>query len=142
MICETVHIRERPKTRIINNSSDAYNLVKEFTKNRQEQFIVITLNARDEVIGVHVSNIGTTTAVYNSPKEVFYKAITDNAVSIIICHNHPSRIITPSDGDYKSADRYFKAGAILGIPVKENMVISEYGYSSIKPSVEEFRKGE
>jgi DNA repair protein RadC len=141
MICETVYVKKLPKTKTLNTSSDAYNLVKGFIKGaRQERLIVITLNVVDAVIGVHLLNIGTEKAANCSTKEIFYKAIIDNATSIIICHNHTDGIVEPSRADIELADKYFKAGVILGILVKDNMVISEYGFSSIIPNVEEFRK--
>jgi DNA repair protein RadC len=142
MVFEAVFTKKLKKQVIIKDSADVYKLVKQFAKSRQEQCIVVTLDGTRYVLGVHVVNIGYTDGTPVSIKDIFYKAIMDNATYIIVCHNHTGHLLEPSKTDLKFADRLYKAGTILDIIVKDQLVITEYGFSSIKSSTEAILKGE
>jgi DNA repair protein RadC len=142
MVFEAVFTKKLKKHVHIKDSADVYKLVKSFTKSRQEQLIVITMDSTWYVLGVHIVNIGLTNYTPVSIKDIFYKAIIDNATSVIVCHNHPGDLVEPSKGDLKFSDKIYKAGTIMDITVKGQLIISEYGYSSIKPSMAAVMKGE
>jgi DNA repair protein RadC len=143
MLYEAIYIKKpKKKKKWIKTSQDAYDLLKPFLNSRQEQCIVITMSDGQEVIGIHVVHIGSVTNVTGIPRDIFYRAILDNASSIILAHNHIGDNITPSENDLIVADRFYKAGTIMGIYVRDQLVISEYGYSSIKPSIKAVINGE
>ena len=67
------------------------------------------------------------------PREVFKRAILQNANSIILMHNHPSGDPTPSKEDIDMTDRLIEAGELLGIRVLDHIVIGdENNYISLK----------
>jgi DNA repair protein RadC len=142
MIYEAIYTKKVDKKILLLDADDAYRLVKKYTKSRNEQEIVITMDKRRTVLGVHTIHIGTTDSTLVSMKEIFYKAIMDNATCIIVCHNHFGDCIEPSIRDLKAADNIYKAGTIMDIPVKDQLIISEYGYTSIKPSIKAVMKKE
>jgi DNA repair protein RadC len=139
---EAIYAKKLKKRVLISNSFETYKLVKRFTKSRQEQCIVITLDKGRYVIGVHLVHIGTTNTTYVAKRDIFYKAIMDNAYSLIICHNHTGDAIEPSKNDLKFSDEMYKAGSLMDIKVVDQLIISKYGYTSIKPSIEAVLKGE
>lgn len=94
---------------------------------RQEQFMVIALDARGRVNAVETVALGTLTACLVHPREVFWQAIKHAAASIIVGHNHPSGDATPSDEDGLLTDRLQMAGEILGIPLTDHVVFTENG---------------
>jgi DNA repair protein RadC len=127
----TVIKKRKQKEKKIRTGMDAYNLVKKYAKSRQEQCILITLGGDDMVIGIHLVHIGSSNTVHTSLKEIFFRAIKDNASKIITCHNHTNGSLEPSDDDFKSAHAYFISGNIFDIPVMMDMIVTEYGYTSI-----------
>jgi DNA repair protein RadC len=142
MVYEAIVKKKLKKHVIIHNSEDAYNLVKKFADSRQEKCILITLDICRFVIGVHIVHIGTTDFTPASIKDIFYKAIMDNANSIIVCHNHLGDSFTPSPKDMKFSDKLYKAGSIMDIDVGFQLIITQYGYTTISPSFEAIMKGE
>jgi DNA repair protein RadC len=140
MYYEVLYKKELPEIKKIRTIDDVYALVKQYCESRQEQKIVVTLDGGSCIIGIHLVNIGTANKVISMIRDIFYRAIKDNAVEIIICHNHPGGILDPSPSDFESADRLSAAGLLLGIPVKENLIISEYGFASIKPTMDQVKK--
>ena len=93
-------------------------------KNRdKELFVMAALDTKNRVIGINVVSQGTLDMSIVHPREVFKTAMLLNAASIIVCHNHPSGNTTPSLEDLGTTKRLVKAGAILGIPVLDHLIV-------------------
>ena len=56
----------------------------------REVFLVMLLNTKNEVIGLHRAHVGSLNASVVHPREVMKSAILNNAASIIVSHQHPS----------------------------------------------------
>jgi DNA repair protein RadC len=65
------------------------------------------------------------------PREIFYPAVQDNAVAIIVAHNHPSGNLEPSKEDIEITDKVKKAGEIMGIQLLDHLIISKNGLFSL-----------
>jgi DNA repair protein RadC len=116
----------------IKRPSDVYDLLKSFTKKRQEHFIVLTLNGCHDVNSIHIASIGIMNRTLVHPREIFIHAIKDNSAAIIVCHNHPSGNAKPSSEDLEITEGLKDAGEILGIPLLDHLIISRNGYYSFK----------
>jgi len=116
----------------IENTEEAYNLLKRYAKARQEHFIILTLSGSHNVISVSIVSIGLANKAIVHPREVFYRAISDNAVAIIVGHNHPSGTVIPSKEDKDITKKIYKAGEIIGIPLLDHIIFAKTGYSSLK----------
>ena len=93
-------VRENASDEIIkiNNESDAYELVKdELVSSDREMLLSVMLTVKNDLIGVETVSIGSITASTTTPRDVFKSAILANAVAIIVCHNHPSGELVPSN---------------------------------------------
>lgn len=98
----------------------------------QEEFHVVTLDVQLPVVGTHLIGVGTLDRSLVHPREVFRAAIKDAAKSIILVHNHPSGDPTPSEEDLVVTTRLEQAGATLGIPVLDHIVVARAGAVSIR----------
>lgn len=97
-------------------------------KDEKERFIAILLDTKNRIIGIDLISVGTINQAPAHPREIFRKAITAGANSIIIAHNHPSGDVTPSDADIKVTKRIENAGEILDICLLDSLIIStQYG---------------
>lgn len=115
-------------------SSDAYPaphlLAATFRKERRadrECFWVIHLNTCHQILKRDLVSVGTVRAALVRPREVFKRAITRSAASIITVHNHPSGSLTPSAEDLEIWARLNRAGEILGITVLDHLIITPSG---------------
>jgi len=116
----------------INEAEDVYNLVKdEMCSSDREIFLSILLTTQNTLIGIETVAIGTLNSCVTSPREVFKSAILANADSIVLCHNHPSGSLIPSDEDMKITETMIKSGELLGIKVIDHILISHEGYKSL-----------
>ncbi len=94
----------------------------------QECFYVIHLDAKNRTISQELVSKGTATATLCHPRDIFRSAISRNAVSIIVIHNHPSGNTEPSTQDIKIT-RDIKAGDIIGIKVLDHLILGDTAYS-------------
>jgi len=96
-----------------------------------EQFRVILLDGKHRVIDEHLVSQGTLTTSPVHPREVFKRAIRSSAAAIVLVHNHPSGISTPSADDLDVTRRLVDAGELLGIAVLDHLVICADSYTSL-----------
>ncbi len=116
----------------IRSASEVFKEIEEFKNKKQEHFVVIYLDGGNHIMETRVITIGTINQSLVHPREVFSPAIEKRATSIIVAHNHPSGILSPSREDLLVTDRLKQAGKILGIEVLDHIIIGENGFYSFK----------
>ncbi len=98
----------------------------------QEEFHVVTLGTKNQVLNSHLVTVGTLDASLVHPREVFRPAIRDAASSILAVHNHPSGDPTPSPQDISVTERLESCGKTLGIDVLDHIIVARHGSKSIR----------
>jgi DNA repair protein RadC len=98
----------------------------------QEEFHIVTLNTKHEVLTTYPITVGTLDASLVHPREVFRPAIKDAAAAVILVHNHPSGDPTPSREDLAVTRRLDSAGDLLGIKVLDHIVLGRDSAVSIR----------
>ncbi len=98
----------------------------------KEEFHIVTLNTKNQVIATHQISIGTLDASLVHPREVFRAAIKDAASSIILVHNHPSGDPTPSREDHAVTERLEKSGEMIGINVLDHIIVTPFRCVSLR----------
>ncbi|MBU7015897.1 MAG: DNA repair protein RadC [Theionarchaea archaeon] len=98
----------------------------------QEEFKVILLNAKQKLIRVETVSLGSLDKALVEPRDVFRPAITFNAASLVIVHNHPSGDTQPSEQDVLLTRELCMCGMILGIEVLDHIIISVRDHVSFK----------
>jgi len=99
---------------------------------KQEEFHVVTLDTKHQVIATHRVTVGTLDASLVHPREVFRPAIRDAAAAVLLVHNHPSGDPTPSPEDRAVTDRLERSGQTLGIDVLDHLVVASGGCVSLR----------
>ena len=74
---------------------------------------------------IRIENVsqGTVDSILIHPREVFRHAISANACSIILAHNHPSGDPTPSSADLSATGDIVRAGQVLKIDVLDHVIL-------------------
>jgi DNA repair protein RadC len=99
---------------------------------QQEVFLVVGLNNRNEPLREEIVAKGTISECVVSPREVFRPMIAEAAARIVALHNHPSGDPAPSPQDVALTRRLAEAGALIGIPLLDHIVIGRRGYASLR----------
>ena len=98
----------------------------------KEQFRVLFLDKRNQLIVDELQQVGTVdhTPVY--PREVVKRALELSATALILVHNHPSGDPTPSHADIEMTQTIIKVAGPLGIAVHDHIVVGKEGHASFK----------
>ncbi len=98
----------------------------------KEQFRVLFLDKRNQLIADELQQTGTVdhTPVY--PREVVKRALELSATAIILVHNHPSGDPTPSRADIQMTQQIVEVAKPLGISVHDHIIVGKEGHSSFK----------
>jgi DNA repair protein RadC len=118
---------------VIHTPQEAAGLVLgEMSHLDREQFRVMNLNSRNQVLAVDIVSIGSLTSSPVHPREVFKTPLKRSAASVILFHNHPSGDTNPSSADVDVTVRLKEAGKILGIEVLDHLIIGYNKFLSMK----------
>ncbi len=98
----------------------------------KEQFRVLFLDKRNQLIVDEVQQTGTVdhTPVY--PREVVKRALELSATALILVHNHPSGDPTPSHADIEMTRTIVEVAKPLGIAVHDHIIVGRDGHASFK----------
>lgn len=122
---------ERPQ---IASSKDSFNaFVQSWDKELiqyLEQFKVMLLNRANKVLGICEISKGGINATYVDLKVVFALALKAGASGIILCHNHPSGTLRPSEQDISLTNRAREIASLLDMVILDHIIMGELEYYS------------
>jgi DNA repair protein RadC len=95
-----------------------------------EEFWVLYLNNSNKVLSKSQQGKGGITGTIIDTRLVFKAALEIGATALILCHNHPSGTLTPSDADKQITRKLKAAGQNLDIQVLDHVIVTENGYYS------------
>ncbi|MFA6185525.1 MAG: DNA repair protein RadC [Candidatus Shapirobacteria bacterium] len=117
---------------IVRTSKDIIAQISFLREHKKENFVVLYLNSRDELLNKETISVGTLNASLVHPREVFEPAARYFAAQIILAHNHPSGDSEPSEDDLIITKRLVEAGKIMGIEVNDHIIITKNSFFSFK----------
>lgn len=100
--------------------------------NEVEEFRVIFLNSKFRVIAEETQQRGTINTVAIHPREVIKSALDNGAAAMIMVHNHPTGIVTPSQADISVTKTIRDAAKNCGIELFDHIIISKNDYFSFR----------
>jgi DNA repair protein RadC len=95
-----------------------------------EEFWVVYLNNSNKIIFKAQLSKGGITGTIVDVRLVFKIALEQNAVAIVLAHNHPSGKLQASEADIQVTKKIKNAGLQLDIPVLDHIIVTEHGYFS------------
>jgi DNA repair protein RadC len=98
---------------------------------KQEVFAIAMLDSAGKYIHSRELTRGTINASLIHPREVFRPAIKEAAASLILIHNHPSGQLSPSVEDLSVTQKLVETGEMVGIPVRDHLIIAGDKYLSL-----------
>lgn len=116
---------------VISGSKDVFNYFMSIVEDyHYEGFWILLLNRANKIIKHLRISEGGVSGTVADPKKIFRFSIENGASGIILCHNHPSGNIKPSEQDLKLTNKIRDAGQLLDINVLDHLIIGEEKYFS------------
>jgi len=115
----------------VSCSRDVYAFFKPLLQDSTyEEFWILLLNRGNKILRSICISQGGLSGTVADPKKIFKSALELYAASVVLCHNHPSGNIKPSESDIRLTQKLKKAGAFLDLPVIDHIIIGENNYFS------------
>ena len=126
----TVSPADRPR---INAPEDAAQLLMPRMRHlQQENFVVLLLDTKNQLLAEITITIGTLDMSMAHPREVFKAAIRSSAAAVLLLHNHPSGQEEPSPEDIQLTQQLIEAGKVIGIKVVDHVIIGDGRWCSLR----------
>jgi DNA repair protein RadC len=114
----------------IGSSSDAARIIKEvynpLALDSQEQFYSIYLNRQNRVISVLSVSEGSAIGTVVDVKKVLQGAIECGAEGVILCHNHPSGTVNPSQADIDITKKIKEVCKLMDIQLLDHVIVTGF----------------
>ena len=96
----------------------------------QEKFLVVYLNTAHRIISAKTLFVGTINASAVYPREIFKEALLIGSTDIMLAHNHPSGVLTPSTQDLVVTGKLMECGKLMGVRVLDHLIVSQTSFLS------------
>jgi len=124
-------LAESPEVVQIKCSKDVADIFQPILSDlAHEEFWILFLNRSNKVINRMKLSQGGISGTVTDVRMVMKKAIEYLASGIIVCHNHPSGNLNPSDSDSKITRKIKEAGNLMDIQLLDHLIISDKDYYS------------
>jgi DNA repair protein RadC len=121
-------VKDRPT---VTNTNDVYRIamsaMDQGALGLQEQFLVIYLNRSHRVLATKVHFIGGLSSVTVDIRVIAATALSLMASAVIVCHNHPSRNLEPSEQDKRITIRLKESLKLFDIDLLDHLIVSPDG---------------
>lgn len=119
---------ERPS---VTSSVSAYELIRsKLADLPHEEFWLIMLDRGNRLLGLHHISSGGLHGTVADPKLIFKAALERRASSLLLCHNHPSGQLRPSEEDIKLTRKLVDGARLLDLTVQDHLIVGATGYYS------------
>jgi DNA repair protein RadC len=118
------------KNVIVSSNDIAIFLETSLKDYRHEVFGVVFLNRANKVNHFEIISQGGLTGTVADPRIILKKALESDAISLILCHNHPSGSLKPSRADEELTLKIKEAARYFDIKVLDHIIIGDDGYFS------------
>ena len=116
---------------IVSNSNEIAIYLQTLLKDhRREVFAVVFLNRANKINHFEIVSEGGMTGTVADPRVILKMALENDAVSLILCHNHPSGSLKPSRADEELTHKIKEAAKYFDIKVLDHLIVSDDGYYS------------
>ena len=123
-------LASREKT-VIASSTDVATYLQTLLRDyKHEVFAVLFLNRSNKINHFQIVSEGGITGTVADPRVILKKALEEDAVSVILCHNHPSGSLKPSKADQELTYKIKEAAKFFDIKVLDHLIVSDDGYFS------------
>lgn len=98
----------------------------------QEQFMAVYLDAANQIVHYKVLFVGTLDSSMVFPREIFKEALLCNSSRIMLVHNHPSGVLSPSDADILMTHRIQRIGILMEVEILDHIIVSQRDFFSFR----------
>ena len=115
--------KDRPQIKSSRSAAEIFAEAFKDTVEHHESMYALLLNRANKVLGIKQISVGGLSGCVADPKIIFQTALVANASGIILCHNHPSGNMQPSEADKRLTRKIADIGELMEITLLDHLII-------------------
>lgn len=124
--------RARERIQFTSPGSIARYMMEEMRYLKKEEVRLLMFDGNHGLLGESTISVGTVNAALSSPREVFLEALKNQAVYVVLVHNHPSGNPEPSGQDKLLTKQMMRSGRMIGIELSDHIIIGNQKFYSFR----------
>ena len=134
-LCRYYMVQEQKVCEVLKTTRECGDyLLPYFVGKRDETVYLLCLDSKCKVICCKEVGSGSVNTTAVSVRKVVETALTANATSVVLAHNHPSGFAMPSDEDLLTTIRIGRALDAVGVILVDHVVVADNDYVSMAES--------
>jgi hypothetical protein len=117
---------------VASTARDAYEVIRGQSQLLQEEFVVLAMDSRNNILASTMVYRGLANGVAVNPIDVFRVPIIHGATRMIVAHNHPSGNTDPSSSDVDMTHRIRTVGDALGVALLDHLIVGKNNFTSLR----------
>ena len=124
-------VKETAKGEILSNPTEVYNALKPLYAEQDdvECLYGIFLNGKNRIMAIEKLFSGSISSSAIYPREVVKMMLKHKAVGMVLSHNHPSGVVTPSKEDWYITQKVFVALRSIDATLHDHIIVGDGFYS-------------
>ncbi|MFA9493264.1 DNA repair protein RadC [Streptococcus sp. E17BB] len=118
--------------RVLSSQRLAKKMMAELGDKKQEHLVALYLDSQNKIIHRETVFIGGVRRSVAEPREILYHACRSMATSVIVIHNHPSGVCTPSPEDKQFTQKLKRCCDDLGVILLDHLIVGKRQYYSFR----------
>ena len=115
----------------IKSAHDVYQSVLHLFEDKEhEEFYAVMLSRANKIKSIELISKGGVSGTIADGKIIFKKALEQTASALILCHNHPSGNLSPSQSDIDLTKKMIAFGKFIDLQVLDHLIVTNQGYFS------------
>ena len=115
----------------IRGSKNVYEAIKTLFQDKEhEEFYAVLLSRANKIKSIELISKGRVSGTLADGKIIFKKALAVTASGIILCHNHPSGNLKPSQADIDLTKKLTEFGKFIDLQVLDHLIVTNESYLS------------
>jgi DNA repair protein RadC len=124
--------KESENEHVLTGMEKCYkHLVQKMAARRNETVMLLCLDAKCKELGCHIVSEGSMNAANISIRKIVDIALSTNASSVVLAHNHPSGIALPSQEDVQTTKQISMALRMVDVILADHIVVADNDYVSL-----------
>ena len=134
-ICNAYNVDKTKNIKILNTAEDMGRyFIPRFIGKKDEEVYMVLLDQKNKIVKSEVIGKGSIDAVQLSTRHIISQAINNNAVSVVIAHNHPAGVALPSSNDLRITKKLFEALRYADINLIDHIIVADDDFVSLRSS--------
>lgn len=134
-VCNAYSVDKTKNIKVLNTVKDMSEyMIPRFIGKKNEEVHIVLLDSKNKIIKTEVIAKGTLNAVEISTRHIISQAINNNAISVVLAHNHPGGVALPSANDIKLSKKLFEALRFADVILKDHIIVADDDCVSLRAS--------